>query len=262
MKKVNVISVVVLVLTLGMSSCQKEKEKSAPAVDALAIKYKLKTSWPHDVKAFTQGLVVHNGLLYESTGQKKSWLGIVDVSTGTPDKKVILDDRYFGEGITILNNKIYQLTWQTKKGFIYDLKTFKKLGEFDYATEGWGLTHDNKNLIMSDGSEKLTFLDTTSLKPVRSLTVIDEYGPVKKLNELEYIEGAIFANQWETNRIVKIDPQTGKVIGRMDLTPLVRDANMSHENSEVLNGIAYHSTTKSLLVTGKYWPKIYVLSLN
>jgi glutamine cyclotransferase len=128
--------------------------------------------------------------------------------------------------------------------------------------KGGGITHDEKNLIMSDGSEKLTYLDTTSLKPVKTLSVTDEYGVVKKLNELEYVDGFIFANLWETNTIVKIDAGNGKVVGRLDLSPLARDAKMRSPQVDVLNGIAYHPTTKLFLVTGKYWPMIYVLQLK
>jgi glutamine cyclotransferase len=243
-------------------SCNKEKKDGTKQRDTLAMTYSVRTQWVHDPTAFTQGLVIHEGKLFESTGQKQSWIGIVDINTGKPDKKVVLDNAYFGEGITILNNKVYQLTWTNKVGFVYDLRTFKKLGEFNYSGEGWGITHDEKNLIMSDGSEKLTYLDTTSLKPVKTLSVTDEYGVVKKLNELEYVDGFIFANLWETNTIVKIDAGNGKVVGRLDLSPLARDAKMRSPQVDVLNGIAYHPTTKLFLVTGKYWPMIYVLQLK
>lgn len=254
---------IILVLFILIAGCGREKEKETRAEkDTLAINYTVRTQWPHDTQAFIQGLVIHEGKLYESTGQEKSWLGIVDINTGKADKKVILDDAYFGEGITILNNKIYQLTWKSKVGFIYDLKTFKKLGEFTYETEGWGITHDSQHLIMSDGTEKLLFLDTVTFKPVKTLRVTDENGAVKMLNELEYVEGFIMANVWETNNIVKIDPNTGKVVGRLDLSSLTRDARMRNPNAEVLNGIAYHPVTKLLLVTGKNWPMIYVLHLN
>jgi glutaminyl-peptide cyclotransferase len=250
------------VLSLSFVSCKKKDEK--PAVDPLLIYYKVKTTWPHDTQAFTQGLVIHNGLLYESTGQNgQSWIGVIDINTGKPDKKVQLDQQYFGEGITILNNKVYQLTYKTKIGFVYDLKTWKKLQEFQQPLiEGWGITHNNTHLIMSEGSDKLFFVDTVSLKPVKVLPVTDENGPVSKLNELEYVEGFIYANIWETNKIVKIDPATGKVVGRLDLSSLSENAALRHSGSEVLNGIAYHPGTKLFLVTGKNWPSIYVLQLN
>jgi glutaminyl-peptide cyclotransferase len=252
-----------LVFAVILNACGKKEEKRESENDPLKITYGVRAQWPHDTEAFTQGLVIHNGKLYESTGQEgKSWLGVIDVKTGKPERKVDLPQQYFGEGITILNNKIYQLTWTSKIGFVYDLKSFKRIGTFDYPGQGWGITHDTKNLIMSDGSDKLSYLDTTSLKPVKTLAVTDENGPVKDLNELEYIEGFIFANLWQTNTIVKIDPETGKVVGRLDLSQLARDAQMRSPRVDVLNGIAYHPTTKLVLVTGKYWPMTYVLQLR
>ena len=161
-----------------------------------------------------------------------------------------------------MNNKIYYLTWQNHVGFIYDVRTFEKLGEFNYKTEGWGLTDDNHHLIMSDGTEKLIFLDSVTLEPVKTVRVKDEQGFVTKLNELEYMEGFILANQWETNRILKIDPESGTVVGTMDLTPLAREAKLENPKADVLNGIAYHPSTKLLIVTGKFWPSSYVLQLN
>lgn len=240
-------------------SCKGDKENKEATPE---ISYQLKTTWPHDTEAFTQGLLIHEGKLYESTGQNGSWIGVVNINTGKPDKKVILDDKYFGEGITILNNKIYQLTWRNKTGFVYDARSFGKLKEFTYEGEGWGITHDGKNLIMSDGSSRLFFMDTTSLARVKSIDVTDQNGPVKKLNELEYIDGFVFANVWETNRIVKIDPSTGQVVGALDLTPLAENARLRNPKADVLNGIAYHAGTKLLVVTGKNWPSYYVLQLN
>jgi len=252
-----------LVLLFFLTGCKQTNEKPPGEQGPPVIYYKVKTTWPHDTEAFTQGLVIHDGVLYESTGQeKKSWIGVIDIKTGNPDKKVILEDQYFGEGIAILNNKIYQLTYTTHKGFVYDLKTFKRIGEFSYPSEGWGITHDGVNLIMSDGSEKLTYLDTTTLKPVRQVTVTDHHGVVNKLNELEYIEGFIFANRWQTNNIVKIDPSTGKVVGTMDLSALAENAALRNNQADVLNGIAYHSGTGLFVVTGKNWPSYYVLQLS
>lgn len=257
---------VIFVLIMLMAACGKENNSGAnnqanTNTDPV-IPYKLKMRWKHDTQAWTQGLLIHNGQLYESTGQKQSWIGIIDITTGKPDKKVVLDDQYFGEGITILNGKLYQLTWQNKVGFVYDLKSFKKIREFNYSTEGWGLTHDGHHLIMSDGTDKLVFLDTATLQTVRTVNVTDSNGPVTKLNELEFMEGFVLANQWETNRIVKIDPSTGKVVGVLDLTPLAREARMANPKADVLNGIAYHPSTKLLIVTGKFWPSCYVLQLN
>lgn len=250
-----------MIVLILLVSCGKENKEQSTG-DALTIPFKLKTRWKHDTQAFTEGLLIHQGKLYESTGQKQSYIGIVDIKTGKTDKKVVLDDQYFGEGITILNNKLYQLTWQNHIGFVYDLETFEKLREFQYATEGWGLTHDNHHLIMSDGTEKLIYLDTVSFKPVKTIRVKDENGFVTKLNELEYMDGFILANQWETNKILKIDPQTGTVVGILDLTPLAQEAKLDNPRADVLNGIAYHPATGLLIVTGKFWPSAYVLQLN
>jgi glutamine cyclotransferase len=251
----------ILIIFGLLLACGKEKrETSASAVES--IPFKLKTRWKHDTEAWTQGLLIHEGKLFESTGQNQSYIGIVDIKTGKTDKKVVLDDKYFGEGIAILNNKLYQLTWQNHTGFVYDLDTFEKLREFTYDTEGWGLTHDHHHLIMSDGTEKLIYLDTATLKPVKTVRVKDEKGFVTKLNELEYMEGFILANQWETNRILKIDPETGEVAGTLDLTPLAQEARLDNPRADVLNGIAYHPSTKLLIVTGKFWPSAYVLQLN
>jgi glutamine cyclotransferase len=253
-----------VLLLAACGASDKRDNPTSPANDSLAIGYTVKSAWPHDITTFTEGLIIHKGKLYESTGQEgKSWIGTVDIKTGVPDKKIILDNKYFGEGITILNNKIYQLTYKTKVGFIYDLNTFKKTGEFSYTNaEGWGLTHNNEHIIMSDGTDKLTYLDTTTLEPVKTLSVRDEKGPVKNVNELEYVDGFIYANVWETNIIIKIDEKTGQVVGRIDLTPKANEVEMVHPAADVLNGIAYHTETKSLLVTGKYWPFIFVLQLK
>lgn len=251
----------ILILLSMLLACGKENKNGAAAND-LIISYKLKMRWKHDTEAWTQGLLIHKGQLYESTGQKQSYIGIVDIKTGKPDKKVVLDDQYFGEGITVLNNKIYQLTWQNHVGFVYDLKTFEKLGEFKYQTEGWGLTNDGQHLIMSDGTEKLIYIDTVTFETVRTVAVKDDNGIVTKLNELEYMEGFILANQWETNKVLKIDPQSGNVVGILDLTPLAQEAKLDNPRADVLNGIAYHPATKLVIVTGKFWPSTYVLQLN
>jgi glutamine cyclotransferase len=254
------VMVSLMVLSLLLACGKQSKDK--PVGSEPVISFKLKSRWKHDPKAWTQGLLIHDGRLYESTGQKQSYIGIVNIQTGEADKKVVLDDKFFGEGIAILNNKVYQLTWQNHVGFVYDLKTFAKLREFEYPTEGWGLTTDGRNLIMSDGTEKLIYLDTATLKPVRTVRVKDQFGFVTQLNELEYMEGFILANQWETNRILKIDPETGDVVGHLDLTPLVQEAHLDNPKADVLNGIAYHPSTKLVIVTGKLWPSTYVLQLN
>lgn len=265
--KQSALSLVVVGLISFLGSCTSDKEqKQTTEIDSLRMNYAIRSMWPHDPAAFTQGLLIHNGELFESTGQfGTSWIGIVDINTGKVDKKVVLDKQYFGEGIAILNNKIFQLTYQNKVGFVYDLKTYKRLKEFQFdsfAKEGWGLTHDNVNLIMSDGTNKLHYLDTATLALIRSIQVTDENGPVKNLNELEYIEGFVFANVWQTNLILKIDPNTGNVVGRIDLSKLASDARKASPQVDVLNGIAWHPDTRSFLVTGKNWPNIYILKID
>lgn len=261
LKKMKRTTMFALICFSLLMACDREQNKDSSRNDLL-ISFKLKQRWKHDPQAFTQGLLIHDGKLFESTGQKQSYIGVVDIKSGKPDKKVVLDDQFFGEGITVLNDKMYQLTWQNKVGFVYDVNTFEKIREFKYSTEGWGLTNDNHHLIMSDGTEKLIYLDTATLQPVKTIRVKDENGFVTKLNELEYMEGFILANQWETNRILKIDPETGSVVGILDLTPLVQEAKLDNPRADVLNGIAYHPSTKLLIVTGKFWPSSYVLQLN
>ena len=245
-------------LVFLLFSCNPKKE--GPKTYSDLIPYSIIKIFPHDNTAFTQGLVVEQGRLFESTGQSgTSWIAEVDIATGRQDKKILLDKRYFGEGITILNNKIYQLTWQSKKGFIYDAETFEKRGEFEYNHEGWGITHDRKNLIVSDGTDQLYFLDTLSLKPISILKVNDGDSPAEKLNELEFIEGFIYANQWQTNYILKIDPTTGNVIGRLDLSQVAEKIYPGNPRADVLNGVAYEKKSKMLLVTGKLWPALIAL---
>jgi glutamine cyclotransferase len=254
-------SSLVVALSLTFQSCNKKNEK--PEVDPLQLNYKVKTTWPHDTEAFTQGLVIHNGLLYESTGQNgQSWIGVIDINTGKPDKKVQLDQQYFGEGITILNNKLYHITWKSRTGFVYNLPDFSTAKTFSYETEGWGLTHDGKQLIMSDGSDKLFFRDSVTLEVVRTLKVTYKGEPLRELNELEYIDGHVFANIWQTNRIARIDPATGIVTSFLDLSQLATQARVINNQVDVLNGIAWHKKSRLLLVTGKYWPLIYILKLG
>jgi glutamine cyclotransferase len=251
-------------MALIFASCGDRKgDENLVSYDSLTINYTVINTLPHNTEAFIQGLVIHNNKILESTGQhNSSWIAEVNPASGEHNKKVILDGRYFGEGITVLNNKIYQLTWENKIGFIYDAHTYARIGEFKYNTPGWGLTHDNHHLIMSDGTDKIHFLDTTTLKVVRSISVTDGGSRVKELNELEYIDGNIFANVWNTNWILKIDPASGKVIGRMDLSKIGSEIKAMYPEADVLNGIAYDPKSKALLVTGKLWPKAYLIRLQ
>jgi glutamine cyclotransferase len=244
-------------LMLFLPACKQSEERRN------LLPYTVVKVFPHDVSAFTQGLVIEQGRLFESTGQEgSSWIAEVNITTGQQDKRVILDKKYFGEGITVLNNKIYQLTWKNKIGFVYDLRTFQKIGEFTYTHEGWGITHNGKELIVSDGSNKLHFLDTATLKEIRSIEIFEGTDRMDNLNELEYIEGFVFANRWQTNEVVKINLSTGQVVGRLDLTELAREANQKNPSADVLNGIAYEKKSGLLLVTGKWWPFLFTIRLE
>lgn len=245
----------VLIIIFACNGKKKETE-----VEKNLIPFTLVKTFPHDNTAFTQGLTIEGGKLFESTGQNSnSWIAEVDIATGAQDKKVQLEKKYFGEGISILNNKIYQLTWQNKTGFIYDLKTFQKLGEFQYEHEGWGITHNGVNLIVSDGTDKLYFLDTLNLQKMSTITVTENGDKRDQLNELEFIEGYVYANQWQTNYILKIDPANGNVVGKMDLSSLASRVAQMSPQADVLNGIAYEKKSKTILVTGKYWPALFAL---
>jgi glutamine cyclotransferase len=242
--------------TVGCSPAQSD-EPNRPTVRRY--QYRVVASYPHDRQAFTQGLVYEDGVLYEGTGlYGRSVLARRDLKTGKTLKIIHLPRRHFGEGITIFGDRIIQLTWQNETGFVYRKDTFTLLKEFTYPTEGWGLTHDGKRLIYSDGTATLHFLDPNTFAETGRIVVRDEGRPVEGLNELEYIEGLVFANVWPTDEILAIDPMTGRVAGRLDLSALYPRPRNSED---VLNGIAWIPETKHLLVTGKLWPKIYEIEL-
>ncbi|MGH9752589.1 MAG: glutaminyl-peptide cyclotransferase [Blastocatellia bacterium] len=224
--------------------------------------YEVIKAYPHDKKAFTQGLVFHQGVLYESTGlEGSSSLRRVELETGKVLKKIDVPAQFFAEGLALFNGHLYQLTWQTQQGFVYDLDSFEKLREFSYAGEGWGLTRDANSLIMSDGSSRLRFLDPHTFDVQRMITVQDGRRDVAQLNELEYIKGEIYANVWQTNRIARIDPQSGRVSAWIDLSGLL-PSEARLDPDAVLNGIAYDETSDRLFVTGKRWPKLFEIKLK
>lgn len=217
--------------------------------------------FPHDPKAFTQGLVFEDGYLYEGTGLRgRSTLRRVDLVSGKILQIHHLKNRYFGEGIALFNDRIYQLTWKSKIGFIYDQTTFKQLRSFDLHSQGWGLTHNGRYLIVSDGSARLRFLHPESLHLVRWISVGDQNGPVRRLNELEYVNGKIFANVWRMDRIAIISPDNGRVTGWIDLK-MLRQRYLGNKRVDVLNGIAYDAINKRLFVTGKLWPKLFEIEI-
>lgn len=216
---------------------------------------------PHDPSAFTEGLVYTDGAFFESTGLNgMSSLRKVDAETGRVIASLALDPAYFGEGLTLYQGKLIQLTWQSHIGFVYDRTCFCLERTFTYDGEGWGLTHDDHLLIMSDGTERIRFLDPETFAVVRTITVLDHGQPLTNLNELEYINGEIYANIWLTDRLVRIDPASGAILGWIDLTGLLPDADRSPSVNE-LNGIAYDDTTGRLFVTGKNWPEIFQIAV-
>lgn len=260
-----------LVLFL-LASCTENNTdsgtKKTPSISNIfvpTIDYTIVDRLPHDITSFTEGLVFNNQQLFESTGspsnlpETKSMFGVVDLKTGKINPKVELDrSKYFGEGIVFFNDKIYQLTYTNQIGFIYDSKTYKKLGQFNFKNkEGWGLTTDGTFLIMSDGTNNLTYLDPNTLKVVKTISVNNAGYAEDYLNELEYIRGYIYANIWTKNYLVKIDPQNGKVIGTINLSPLTEEAKIKNPTADVLNGIAYNSTSDKIYVTGKLWANIF-----
>lgn len=229
--------------------------------------FKIKNTFPHDSKAYTQGLEYHNGFLYETTGKRgKSSLRKVEIKTGKVLQKKDLEKKYFGEGMTIYDDKIYWLTWQARKGFIYNLETFERLGSFSYdkSNEGWGLTHNKTELIKSDGTNKIWFLDPKNQKEKRSIQVYTNKKAIKRLNELELINGKIYANYWQKPLIAEINSNDGTVEGIINLTDLVKTVKKTQnivDEDEVLNGIAFDKENDRLFVTGKHWNKLFEIEI-
>ncbi len=224
--------------------------------------YKIVNIHPHDRNAFTQGLTFENGFLYEGTGLRgHSTLRRVELETGNILKTRQLAEQLFGEGITIYKNQIIQLTWQSNTGFVYDKESFELLQKFNYSTEGWGITYDGKHLIMSDGTSTLYYLDPETFSEIGRITVSDDNGPVSRLNELEYVQGEIYANVWLTDYIVRISPVTGHVIGWVNLKGILSSEDRD-EVIDVLNGIAYDAQNDRLFITGKLWPKVFEIILT
>jgi glutamine cyclotransferase len=225
--------------------------------------FEIVNTYPHDSNAFTQGLVYHQGMLYESTGlQGQSSLRRVELETGRVLRKVDLPFQYFGEGLVLFNNKFIQITWQNGVAFQYDFNSFEQLNTFRYTGEGWGITHDGKQLIMSDGTPVLRFLDPETFQEKSRVTVTDRGRPVRNLNELEYVKGEVWANIWYEDRIARIHPQTGQVLAWLDGSKLLLPTDINSGNSgAVLNGIAYDAERNRIFITGKLWPKLFEMRL-
>lgn len=236
---------------------------AAAQISAPTDSYTVVHTYPHDPHAFTQGLIYVDGHLYESSGLNgRSSLRLVDLTTGNVLQKHDLPAEYFGEGLTDWGSTLIQLTWISHKALVYDRFSFLQQRTFDYEGEGWGLTHDAAQLIMSDGTSTLRFLDPKTFRVIRRLKVTDANGhPLERLNELEYIRGEIYANVWETDDIVRISPRTGKVLGRIDLSGII-DKRELRESGGVLNGIAYDAVGNRLFVTGKLWPKLFEIKVT
>ncbi|MTE25385.1 glutaminyl-peptide cyclotransferase [Winogradskyella ouciana] len=226
--------------------------------------YEVVNTYPHDISSYTQGLEFHNGELYESTGQyKESKLRKVNYETGEVLKNVNLDDSYFGEGLTILDDKIYQLTWKENRGFVYDVNTLEKLSSFNYgkSKEGWGICNDGETLYKSDGTEKIWYINSKTLTEESYVQVYTEKGKIPQLNELEWIDGKIFANIYHRNGVVIVNPKTGGVEGVIDFEPLKKLVTQ-HDELDVLNGIAYHPERGTIFVTGKNWDKLFEVKIK
>lgn len=231
----------------------------APAAPTFT--YRVVKAYPHDSNAFTQGLEYRDGVFYEGTGiPGRSSVRKVDLTTGRVIQKYDVPQPFFGEGITVLNGRMFELTWQSQTGFIYDKASLRVLGSFTYPGEGWGLANDGKQVYMSDGSADIRVWDPATLKEVRRMTVRDGGTPVAELNELEWVKGEIYANVWQTDRIARISPADGKVLGWIDLSGILPKSERTDPDA-VLNGIAYDAAGDRLFVTGKLWSKIFEIKL-
>ena len=239
-----------------------QSRAAAPPDDAPVYRYKVVRSFPHDARAFTQGLIVKDGVLFESTGLNgRSSLRKVALETGAVLQKHDVEEKYFAEGLTEWNGRLLQLTWQHHVGFVYTLSSFAFERTFAYSGEGWGLTHDRARLILSDGTAYLRFLNPDTFQETGHVLVKDRGREITQLNELEFVKGEVYANIWQTDRIARINPDTGKVVGWIDLAGLLPKAERLDPGA-VLNGIAYEAARDRLFVTGKLWPKVFEITLT
>lgn len=247
------------VKTDGLSNSRLQTVNVVSDLVPEKLSFQTVNNYPHTNTHYTQGLEIYNGFLYEGTGENgASGIFKINLETGKDLQKTMLDKKYFGEGITILNNKIYQLTYKAQKGFVYNLSDFALIDSFRYSSpEGWGLTNDGKNLIMSDGTQNLIWISPDDFSVVKTLQVANNKGIVNYLNELEYVDGTIYSNVYTTDIIVKIDPETGKVLSEINLAGLINMYKNSADKIDYLNGIAYDKATDRFFVTGKLWPRLF-----
>lgn len=254
------------VAVAGFIGCKNKDSDDPNQPDPNAPKgmsYSIVGTFPHDTSSYTQGLQIYNGELYEGTGNYGfSKLKKVDLQTGKTLREISLDKKYFGEGITILNDTVYQLTWKEKKVFVYTLKDFKKVKEFDADIEGWGLTNDGNNLIVSTGGSDLLYFEPSTFKLLKTQTVMEGSTPSFNLNELEYIDGYVYANQYSLPYIFKIDPSNGQILAKTDLTQMWDRIKKIDPDADVPNGIAYDPITKKIYITGKWWPELYEVQFS
>ncbi len=254
-----------IITALILGGCEEKKTGSLNPTPPgpQTLNYAIVRAYPHDTSSYTQGLVIYKGGLYEGTGNYgQSKLKRVDLRSGKTLQSISLGDKFFGEGITILRDTVYQLTWQEKKVFVYTLPNLKKVKEFDVPFEGWGLTHDGNHLIVSNGSGELFFYRPQDFTLLRSQTVTEAGAPSFNLNELEYIDGFIYANQYTYSYLLKIDPRTGEVVGKADLTDTWNRNKGLNPRADVPNGIAYDEATKKIYITGKWWAELYEIEFS
>ncbi|MGB0806064.1 MAG: glutaminyl-peptide cyclotransferase [Salibacteraceae bacterium] len=268
--------IILIIFCIGLlaSSCESDTPKKSKKINKpksksiVNLKYSVDAKIPHSSNSFTEGLQLHEGLLYESTGSPDnlpsttSVYGTIDTVTGEINTHAKLESKYFGEGICILNNKVYQLTYKSRIGFVYDLHTKKQIKTFEIPTkEGWGLTTDGESLIMTDGSANLHFIDPNTMEKTGTVKVFNNGRPLMYLNEVEYVNGFVYANVYTTDWIVKINPETGKVLAKLDVTDIKLEEDKLSSSALETNGIAYNASTKQFYVTGKMWQNIYVISI-
>lgn len=256
-RRLSYAGLVAIVVLAAVSAVPGQSSSPGSSKHPQEYTFEVVAQYPHDPTAFTQGFTFYGGSFYEGTGrQGQSSLRQVEPKTGRILRKVDLSPEFFGEGIAIVGNEVIQLTWLSHTGFVYDLKDFRELRTFKYPGEGWGLTTDGRDLFMSDGSAEIRVLDGSTFSEKRRIKVRDQGKPIDQLNEVEFVEGEIFANVWHSDRIARISPRTGEVLGWIDLTGLLGPF-YQRQAEAVLNGIAYDRETKRLFVTGKLWPKIF-----
>jgi glutaminyl-peptide cyclotransferase len=251
-----------------MSSCNNtgpasgNSDDTSNSTNTPMISYSIAASYPHDTSSFTEGLEFYKGELIESGGNYgKSKLFSYDLTSGKSSRTIPLDSKYFGEGVTVVNDTAYQLTWKENVVMVYSAKDFRKVKEFPFNGEGWGLTNDGKNIIASNGTSNLFFYEPETFRLLKTQLITENGSSVLNINELEYINGYVYANQWGYPYIIKIDPNSGQVVGKLDLTELVNKVKAQDPKADFLNGIAYNPETKKFYVTGKYWPQIFELQL-